>query len=83
MNEYTTPSGERIVVGQVYRDARDVHVRTLRVDEIEVDRYDYVRVTCTVIRQEDGGEVKEPMRPTTMAPSRLVSRAFQLLEDIK
>ncbi|BCF84566.1 hypothetical protein RQCS_41110 [Rhodococcus qingshengii] len=83
MNECTTPSGERIAVGQVYRDAREVHVRTLRVDGIDVDRYDHVRVTCTVIRQEDGGEVKEPMRPTTMAPSRLASRAFQLLEDIK
>ncbi|OXM19387.1 hypothetical protein CBI33_22825 [Rhodococcus erythropolis] len=83
MNEYTTPSGERIVVGQLYRDARDVHVRTLRFDEIDVGRYDHIRVTCTVIRQEDGSEVKEPMRPTTMAPSRLVGRAFQLLEDIK
>lgn len=83
MNEHTTPSGERIVVGQVYRDARDVHVRTLRVNEINVDRYDHVRVTCTVIRQEDGDKVTEPMRPTTMAPSRLVSRAFQLLKGIK
>ncbi|MGB3362019.1 MAG: hypothetical protein WA972_04300 [Rhodococcus qingshengii] len=83
MNEYTTPSGERIVVGQVYRDARDVHVRTLRVDEVDVDRYDHIRVTCTVIRQEDGSKVTEPMRPTKMAPSRLASRAFQLLEDIK
>ncbi|WP_341513672.1 hypothetical protein AAC389_15845 [Rhodococcus qingshengii] len=83
MNEHTTPSGERIVVGQVYRDARDVHVRTLRVNEINVDRYDHVRVTCTVIRQEDGDKVTEPMRPTTMAPSRLVSRSFQLLKGIK
>ncbi len=83
MNEHTTPSGERIVVGQVYRDARDVHVRTLRVNEINVDRYDHVRVTCTVIRQEDGDKVTEPMRPTTMAPSRLVSRAFRLLKGIK
>ncbi|MGC0364773.1 hypothetical protein ABH922_002757 [Rhodococcus sp. 27YEA15] len=79
----TTPAGKVIAVGQLYRDAREVHVRTLRVDTIDVDRYDCIRVTCTVIRQEDGDKVTEPMRPTTMSPARLTSKSFRLLEDVK
>jgi hypothetical protein len=69
--------------GQIWRDARDVHVRTLRVDQVSVDKWGKPMVTCTVIRQEDGDKVTEPMRETTMTVSRLASRAFQHIRDFQ
>lgn len=70
-----------VIAGQLRRDARAVHVRTLRVDKVAVDKWGKTMVTCTVIRQQDGDRVTEPMRETTMTVERLASRAFVLLDQ--
>ncbi|WP_280245820.1 hypothetical protein [Nocardia abscessus] len=81
-NHLPLPSGRIISVGQLYRDNREMNVRTLRVDHIserddhgDTERY----ITCTVIRQEYDGVVMEPMRTTRMVARRLTSKSFVLV----
>lgn len=68
-------NGVEIHEGQIFRDARDSNVRTLRVDGFQPSGA-YTRVVCTVIRQEYNGEVTEPMRETKIDADRLGSRYY-------
>jgi hypothetical protein len=78
--------GDRMVrIGQLYCDAATTTTRTLRVDNLDVqrgnDRRWYCRVDCTVIRQHDGGHISEPMEPVSISAGRLAGNAYLLLSE--
>lgn len=79
--EYTTTKGATVIVGQLYRDARDRNVRTLRVDAIHepysLTRPDERQVDYTVVLV-DGQPPKKP-RGKDMTAKRIASTAFRLL----
>ncbi|MGV9823384.1 hypothetical protein [Nocardia xishanensis] len=86
IQQHITDGGKEIRIGQLYRDARDTNVRTLRVDAIEEPWQDWkghkhFPVAYTVIRQErEPGVIVEPMRRGQMDAERLTGKDFVLLD---
>uniref|UniRef100_UPI003F492C64 hypothetical protein n=1 Tax=Nocardia suismassiliense TaxID=2077092 RepID=UPI003F492C64 len=78
MSEFTESADGVVRVGQLWRDARDSNVRTLKVERVIGDR-----VELRVVRQEFQGEVTEPMRTTNMTVARLMSRNFVLVREAR
>ncbi|NEW49371.1 hypothetical protein GV792_04845 [Nocardia cyriacigeorgica] len=82
VNAYTTQRGDRIVVGQLYRDAKGATIRTLRVDRIDPDPDSLgADIHFTVIEAKTGDKVTTPMRTNSMTAHHLTGRDFNLITE--